>query len=157
MSGPPGCRQDGVNRVKQHRVRLGQLAATEHGEGALPQLEVAVHVSSVGKELVDLGVVVHADLGVSVMVRLLPLVSRELGQRRQTSVGQAGARVVRSVKHSLVILSRAALIIQREKGLIDGDYDGQTRKVRICIMPCLTICCTDRDVDEAHDEGGQDH
>ena len=91
------------------------------------------------------------------MVRLLPLVSRELGQRRQTSVGQAGARVVRSVKHSLVILSRAALIIQREKGLIDGDYDGQTRKVRICIMPCLTICCTDLDVDEAHDEGGQDH
>ena len=67
------------------------------------------------------------------MVRLLPSVSGELAKRRQTSVGQtgAGAGVVRSVKHSLVILGKSALIIQTEEGLMDVDYDGQARKLRI--------------------------
>ena len=65
------------------------------------------------------------------MVRLLPSVSGELAKRRQTSVGQTGAGVVRSVKHSLVILGKSALIIQTEKGLMDVDYDGQARKPRI--------------------------
>ena len=71
------------------------------------------------------------------MVRLLPPVSGELSKRRQTSVSQAGARVVRSVKHSLVILGKAALIIQTEKGLMDVDYDGQARKPPHL---CITLC-----------------
>ena len=105
---------DSLHRVEQHRVRLGELAPAQRREVALPQLEVAVHVTRVGEELVDFGVAVHADLRVPVLVPLLPPVSGELPQRRQASIGHTGAGggVVGGVKDTLVILTRAALIIQ---------------------------------------------